>query len=132
VATVRQKGEGLTHSSLRNRRVLVVEDEFFIALDLEMALQAAQAIVLGPVGRVRDGLELVAREPEIGGAILDVNVGGEMVFPVADALLERSVPFLFVTGERPDTIPTRFAGVSVYQKPTASLDLVQCVADLLV
>ena len=121
----------MTASALRNRRILVVEDEFFIAMDLEMALQAAQAIVLGPVGRQRAGLELVAREPEIDAAILDVNLGGEMVFPVADALLERLVPFLLATGERPDTIPRRFAGARICQKPARAPDLVQRVADLL-
>lgn len=128
---VRQKGNGLAAFVLRNRRILVVEDEFFIALDLEMALQAAGAIVLGPVGRVRAGLDLVAREPEISAAVLDVNVAGERVFPVAAALLERSVPFVFATGERPDTIPRCFSGVCVCQKPTASSDLVRCVAGLL-
>ena len=118
-------------SALMNRRILVAEDEFLIAMDLEMALQAAQAIVLGPVLRVQAGLELVAREPEISAAILDVKLGGETVFPVADALLERSVPFFFATGEHRDTIPRRFCGVKVYQKPLASADLVRRVADLL-
>ena len=126
-----QKGKQLAASALRDRRILVVEDEFFIAMDLEIALQAAQAIVLGPAAAVQAGLDLVAREPEISAAILDVNVRNVMVFPVADALLERSVPFLFATGERPDTIPRRFTGVKVYQKPVAAADLVRRVVDLL-
>ena len=103
--------------ALTNRRVLVVEDQFLIALDLEMALNDVQATVLGPVARVQAGLDLMAREGQISAAILDVNVGSEMVFLVADALLERSVPFLFATGEHPDTIPRRFAGVEVHQSP---------------
>jgi DNA-binding response OmpR family regulator len=80
-----------------NRRILVVEDEFLIAMALDMALQDAQAIVLGPVARVQAGLDLMAREPDISAAILDVNVGNEMIFPVADVLLKRAVPFLFAT-----------------------------------
>ena len=96
--------------ALRNRRILVVEDEFLIAMDLEMALQDAHAIVLGPVAAVQAGLDPMAREPDISAAILDVNVGNEMIFPVADALLERSLPFLFATGEHRKTIPRRFAG----------------------
>jgi DNA-binding response OmpR family regulator len=117
--------------ALRNRRILVVEDEFLIAMDLEMALQDADAIVLGPVAAVQAGLDLMAREPTISAAILDVNVGNEMIFPVADALLERSVPFLFATGEHRKTIPRRFAGVGVCQKPVAAADLIRRVVDLL-
>ena len=116
---------------LKDRRILVVEDEYLIAMDLEITLQSAQATVLGPAGRVREGLDLVAREPEICAAILDVNIGGETVYPVADVLLKRSVPFLFATGEHPDTIPQRFAGVTVCQKPASPENLVQCVSDLL-
>lgn len=112
----------MTASAPRNRRILVVEDDFLVALDLEMALQGAEAIVLGPAGRIRVKLELVAREPEIAAAILDVKVAGALVFPVADALLAR---------EPPDAIPARFAGVTTCQKPTASSDLVRHVAGLL-
>ena len=121
----------MTACALANRRILVVEDEFFIAMDLEMALKAAQAIVLGPVSRVQAGLDLVTRQNRISAAILDVNLGSEMVFPVADALLERSVPFLFATGEHPSTIPRRFAGVEVHHKPVDADGLVRQVAALL-
>ena len=117
--------------ALRNRRILVVEDEFLIAMDLEMALQDAHAIVLGPVAAVQAGLDLMAREPDISAAILDVNVGNEMIFPVADALLERSVPFLFATGEHRKTMPRRFTGVGVCQMPVAAADLIRRVVDLL-
>lgn len=119
-------------SRLRNHRILVVEDELLIATDLELALQAAQAIVLGPVAKVQDGLELMTDEPEISAAILDVKVAREMVFPVAEALLERSVPFLFATGEPSGTIPPRFAGVEVCRKPADPADLVRRVVSLLV
>lgn len=116
---------------LKDRRILVIEDEYFIAMDLTIALQSAQATVLGPVGRIEVGLDLVACESEISAAILDVNIGGETVYPVADALLERSVPFLFATAERPDTIPRRFAGVTVCRKPANPMEVIQRVAELL-
>ena len=118
-------------SELRNRRILVVEDEFLLAMDLEMALQDAQAIVLGPVGSVKASLELMAREREISAAILDVKVGSEMVFPVAEALLERSVPFLFATGETRGTIPPRFASAGICPKPVNAADLVGRIVALL-
>lgn len=116
---------------LRDRRILVVEDEFFIAMDMKITLQSAEAMVLGPAARVRAGLKVVAHEPEISAAVLDVNIGGETVYPVADALIERSVPFLFATGELPDTIPQRFSHVPVCEKPVSPADLLQHVADLL-
>ena len=109
----------------------MVEDDFFISLDMKMELQAAQAIVLGPVGRVQTGLDLIAREPEICAAIRDVNIGGEVVFPVADALLQRHVPFFFATGESRGTIPARFAHVEIFPKPSSSPDLIRGVARLL-
>lgn len=126
-----KKGNELIASALKDRRILVVEDEFFIAMDMTNTLQSAEAIVLGPAGRVGASLELVEREPEICAAVLDVNIGGETVYPVADALLERSVPFIFATGERPDTIPQRFADVPVCQKPVDPADLVQRLTDVL-
>ena len=118
----------MSPSLLRNRRILVVEDDFFISMDLELELQAAQAIVLGPAGRVQAGMSIMASESEIDAAILDVNIGGEMVFPVADALLQRHVPFVFATGESRDAIPVRFAGIKVFQKPTSSSDIIQGIA----
>ena len=126
--TARQKETGLPASAHRNRRILVVEDEFLIAMDLELALQDAHAIALGPVAAVQARLDLMARDPDIGAAILDVNVSNEMVFPVANALPERSVPFLFATGERPDTSPPRLARVPRCRKPVAATDLVRHLA----
>ena len=113
--------------ALTNHRVLVVEDQSLIALDLEMALNDAQATVLGPISRVQAGLDLVAREAQISAAILDVNVGSEMVFPVADALLERSVPFLFATGEH----PARSRGALRVSRPTKSPPMPLALSDKL-
>ena len=62
----------------------MAEDEFFIAMDLEMALKAAQAIVLGPIARFQAGPDLVTRQNHISAALLEVNLGSEVVFPVAD------------------------------------------------
>ncbi|MGH1570535.1 response regulator [Methylobacterium sp. P31] len=104
-------------SDLLRRCVLAVEDEYFIAEELEQALRAAGAIVLGPVPSVRAALDLLQGDvaPEI--AVLDVNLGGEMVYPVADALAARGVPFLFTTGYDQAALPERYAAVRRLEKP---------------
>ena len=81
------------------------------------ALADLGAVVVGPVATVEDALTLVERVPEIDGAVLDVNLGREVAYPVADALLARGVPFLFATANDRADIPERFAHVVVCRKP---------------
>ncbi|TPG37959.1 PAS domain S-box protein [Roseomonas nepalensis] len=81
------------------RRVLVVEDETLIAMELETALEEIGLEVVGPAQNLTDALRLVRDETELHAAVLDVNLGGEdRVFPVADILLTRGVPIVFATG----------------------------------
>ena len=82
---------------LAGRRILVVEDEFLIALDIEDALAALGCVVVGPAGKLTEALEL-ANKSEIDAAILDVTIRDDKVFPVADKLLERGIPFIFASG----------------------------------
>jgi DNA-binding NtrC family response regulator len=102
---------------LRGRHILVVEDEYLLAEELMTVLEERQATVLGPVGRLGDALDLVGSATRIDGAILDVNLCGEMAFPIADALAARSVPFLFTTGYDRSAIPSRFASALQLEKP---------------
>lgn len=81
---------------LRNARVLVVEDEIMVAALLEDRLLDLGCEVVGPAHRIEEALALLAFE-RIDAAVLDVNICGQMVFPVADALAEREVPFVFAT-----------------------------------
>jgi DNA-binding response OmpR family regulator len=76
---------------LNGLRILVVEDTFLVADSISSALQLRGCLVVGPVPRVQPALEL-ARTEVIEGAILDVNLAGELSFPVADALIERHIP----------------------------------------
>lgn len=103
--------------SLRNRRILVVEDEFMLADELQRELTRAGAVVLGPVPTVEMALGLLAREADLDGAVLDVNLGGELVYPVADALAGRKVPFVFVTGYDAQVLPPCFAHAPRCEKP---------------
>ncbi|WP_322965047.1 response regulator [Sphingomonas fuzhouensis] len=103
--------------TLRGCRILVVEDEFMLADDLATELGDVGAIVLGPVGTLDQALDLVAAEARIDGAILDVNLGGEAVFPAADLLLARAVPLVFTTGYGGSAMPERFGHVVRCEKP---------------
>ena len=89
---------------LAGKRVLVVEDEMLIALQLEDMLADAGCIVVGPFARVADALA-VAKAEIVDLALLDVNIAGEKSFPVAHVLEKRGVPFLFVTGYGQAALP---------------------------
>jgi DNA-binding response OmpR family regulator len=89
---------------LAGKRVLVVEDEMLIALLVEDMLADADCIVIGPFARVSDAFA-AAKTEAIDLALLDVNVAGEKVFPVAHALDERGIPFLFLTGYGQSALP---------------------------
>jgi DNA-binding NarL/FixJ family response regulator len=107
------------HDNLNGRAILVVEDEYFIAIDLQRALLLAGSIVIGPASSLEKTIELIERVATLDGAILDINVGGERIFPVADLLAGRQVPFVFTTGYDEAAIPFRFANVARCQKPVS-------------
>jgi CheY-like chemotaxis protein len=100
-----------------NRRILVVEDEYLLATDLAQALEELGATVLGPVGSVEHALSLIAEEHTIDAAVLDINLGSEKVYPVAQALQERSVPFVFATGYANWVIPSGYSTTPRFEKP---------------
>ena len=102
---------------LDGRTILVVEDEFLLADDLAHSLQALGAVVLGPVRTVSAALELIEGQAQLDAALLDVNLGHEKVFAVADVLEARHVPFCFTTGYEPSSIPERFSQVVRFEKP---------------
>jgi CheY-like chemotaxis protein len=100
-------------------RVLVVEDEALVALDLQFALEDEGAIVIGPALSLSDALDLVGREPRIDGAILDVDLAGLEVYPAADMLRARDIPFVFHTGHGSRaSLSERFPGSLTCSKPT--------------
>ena len=101
---------------LAGKRVLVVEDHIIIAMDLAHELAAQEAKVIGPVGTL-DGALKAIKDTDLDGVILDLNLGGRTAFPVADALADRNVPFVFATGYAYD-IPARHANVPRLEKPT--------------
>lgn len=121
----------MTEPALDGMRILVVEDEYLLADDLRDALSDAGAQVLGPVPSVEDAQALIAAEPRIDGAVLDINLRGKMVFPVADRLRERGVPFAFATGYDAWALPERFAGAPRVEKPVKGAKVMALLVPML-
>src|SRR5262249_32086974 len=89
-------------------RVLVVEDEWMLALSIAGLVHRLGGDVVGPIGHLREAVALGEDAP-VDAAILDLNLHGEMTFPVAKALQERDVPFLFLTGYNAALVPKEHA-----------------------
>ena len=103
---------------LDGRRVLVVEDEALVSMLLEDMLDDLGCRVLGPMMRVREALAFVAKSvAEVDVAILDVNVAGEVSFPIAEALDAHGVPFVLATGYDDAGIDERWRSRPVLRKP---------------
>jgi two-component SAPR family response regulator len=102
---------------LAGRRILIVEDEYFLADDLRQILSEQHAEVLGPVPTTVEALALVHNDQPIDCAVLDVNLGGKAVFPISVALMERKIPFLFATGYGDSQIPDQFGKILRLEKP---------------
>ncbi len=85
-----------TGDQTRRRRVLIVEDEYLAALAIEGLVHAHGYDVVGPVSSVEGGLDRI-RECEIDAALLDINLRGRLVTPIAKALADRSIPYILVT-----------------------------------
>lgn len=97
-------------------RILIVEDEFFVGILLEDDLRASRFETLGPVTSLSAAREIVRRET-FDLAILDVNLTGEMVYPLADDLAERGIRFIFLSGYSELNLPERFRNVPRHSKP---------------
>jgi CheY-like chemotaxis protein len=103
--------------NIQGLRVLVVEDDSLICLLLEDMLLDLGCQVVGTAGHIKRAIELAQCEENVDVAILDVNLGGRQVFPAADILAKRGVPFLFATGMGADALPTEWLGHCSLQKP---------------
>lgn len=106
----------LNGSNARQRRVLVVEDEMMIRMLLEDMLTDLGYTVASSAGRVDEAI-VFARTGDFDLAILDVNLNGDVVYPVADVLAERGLPFVFSTGYGDNSISDPYRGRPTLQKP---------------
>ncbi len=103
--------------ALEGRTILVVEDESLVAMLLETILEDMGCETLGPVSTIDEALSVIGEGSAFDGALLDVNVAGKEVFPVAAALKERGVPFVFSTGYGEGGLPEEWRGHPTIQKP---------------
>jgi CheY-like chemotaxis protein len=110
----------------RRLRILIVEDEMLVAMNIEDMLLDLGHEVAGIASRLEPGLAL-AREGEFDLALLDVNLAGEQSFPIAAVLRERGLPFLFATGYGLQGIIEEFRSRPVLQKPFRLQDLAQAI-----
>ena len=98
------------------RRILVVEDDWLIVADLVQELEASGAHVIGPIPTLELALRKLDEMPDMSGAILDVNLQGQMVFPLADELRRRHIPFVFATAYDGDGFPEAYRNVPLVRK----------------
>ncbi len=110
-------------------RLLVVEDEALVAMLIEDALLDLGCLVVGPAGTVRTALALAeAADSLLDGALLDVNLGGDKVYPVAAALTRRGVPFVFISGYGSAGLEEPYTGAPVINKPFRADELARGIA----
>jgi CheY-like chemotaxis protein len=116
----RQQGaDGQAGERLLGKRILIVEDEALVAYELQLALEDEGAEVVGPALSLMKALEAVTHEGEIDLAVLDIDIAGEDIYPVAELLLQRGVPFLFHTGHGSrSALAALFPGTATFIKPT--------------
>jgi DNA-binding response OmpR family regulator len=118
-------------SLLKGETVLVVEDEALVGMELQFELQKAGASVIGPIASLEEAVS-VAGDQTFAVAILDIDLRGQDVFPAADELRRRSIPFLFHTGHgRKLELTAGYPGVPVCKKPMNMGRLLRVLAGLL-
>jgi two-component SAPR family response regulator len=94
----------------------VVEDEPLVALAISETLGECGFEVVGPCSSVSEALRTI-RSEEFDAAVLDVNLNGEMIYPAAEVLTARNIPFIFVTGYSCEGIDSRFKNIVAMHKP---------------
>jgi len=115
--------------ALQGVKVLVVEDEYLVATMMEDMLESAGCVVAGPIPRLAQALDAASSEV-CDVAVLDINLAGERVYPVADILARRSVPFVFVTGYGANTLPVEYAERPRVCKPFRMAELLSAISDV--
>lgn len=114
---------------LEDCRVLVAEDEYFLATHTARLLESAGAIVVGPISSLTALREQVSAK-SFDAALLDIRLDQDLIFPIADMLLQAGIPLAFLTGYDREVVPERFASVPICQKPCGDEVIVRMVAAL--
>ncbi len=112
---------------LRGKRVLVVEDEPLVSMALVDELEEAGAVVVGPAASLEGALDLI-EGAAIDAAILDVELQQKLIYPAADLLAARGVPFVLTTGHDAEVLPKKYANVPRSGKPAPVIEVLQLLA----
>ncbi len=110
---------------LSGRKILVVEDEYLIADDLAALLSQAGAEVIGPAASLPKAMRLASDTQQFDAAVLDINLRGVNVFPLADELRARGIPMLFMTGYGENNVPADYCAIARCEKPTGAAKVVE-------
>jgi two-component sensor histidine kinase/CheY-like chemotaxis protein len=114
--TVINLPDGTASRGLPSQRIMIVEDEALVAMILEDQLEELGISIVATCASVSEAMKAIEKSaPE--AAILDVNLGGQLVYPVADRLIDRGIPFVFVTGYGRESVDQRYSFVKVLEKP---------------
>jgi DNA-binding response OmpR family regulator len=117
----------MPNPDLAGRRVLVVEDDFLLGADIAEEIMSHNGIVVGPAMTLDAGAEMLrAEQPD--ACILNIRVGQEMIYGLADEVRLANIPFVFASGERRDSIPDRFSDIPLHPKP---INMVKVAATLI-
>jgi len=114
---------------MQGRRVLLVEDEPLVAMMMKQMVSDMGGEVVGPFGTVQEAMSHAHEAVDV--AVLDVNVGGELIYPLADQLAQRNTPMIFLTGYDARSIDRRFASAGVLTKPIDRIELVKLLGHVL-
>ena len=130
VAPAGELPEQLINQTLEGKRVLIVEDEPLLSMDMEASLMEAGCVVRGPAGTLEMAKQMIAGM-DYDAALLDANLAGQSVEELAAALTQQNIPFAFVTGYGREALPQGFQDAIVLGKPFSKIDLRSVVQALL-
>lgn len=116
---------------LNGCNILVVEDEYLIADDVAALLREAGASVIGPAASLPEGMRLARDAQRIDAAVLNIDLGGVTVFPLADQLLSSGVRIMFLTGYGEGNIPAQYSAIPCCKKPTGPACVIEELKALL-
>ena len=126
-------GSGTPHSpiNLFHARILLIEDDYFLAFELRNELVRRGAEVIGPFGKLDLARDLAKSVRSMDAAIVDINLNGELSFPLIDDLIRRDIPVIFWTGYDTDVVPYRQRHITHILKTVSAATIADTLAQLL-
>ncbi len=115
---------------LSGRRVLVIEDEMLILMMIEDMLADLGCKSVAVASKIRPAIDLIEGQ-DFDTAMVDMNLNGEIVYPLAELLTAQKVPFIFVTGYAPRSVDARFTAIPILQKPVLQDELAAMLEQVL-